>query len=129
MGGGPCDSSVSPSPFGLDFGTLDFGTSDLGLTKATAGIFHTWNREGWHDPAVGVQHVAGDVVVDAGDGGADQVITGDQEARDEQDGRGGPVMQLEERGVDLCLGAPVASLDQARHRHQQPHDRHRDTRA
>ena len=35
--GGPCDSSVSPSPFGLDFGTLDFGTldfgtSDLGLT-------------------------------------------------------------------------------------------------
>ena len=27
--GGPCDSSsVSPSPFGLDFGTLDFG---LGL--------------------------------------------------------------------------------------------------
>ena len=25
---GPCDFSVSPSPFGLDFGTLDFG---LGL--------------------------------------------------------------------------------------------------
>ena len=31
--GGPCDFSVSPSPFGLDFGTLDFGTSDSGLTK------------------------------------------------------------------------------------------------
>ena len=30
--GGPCDFSVSPSPFGLDFGALDFGTSDLGLT-------------------------------------------------------------------------------------------------
>ena len=30
--GGPCDFSVSPSPFGLDFGTLDFGTLDLGLT-------------------------------------------------------------------------------------------------
>ena len=30
--GGPCDLSVSPSPFGLDFGTLDFGTSDWGLT-------------------------------------------------------------------------------------------------
>ena len=30
--GGPCDFSVSPSPFGLDFGTLDFGTSGLGLT-------------------------------------------------------------------------------------------------
>ena len=29
-GGGPCDFSVSPSPFGLDFGTLDFGTSDAG---------------------------------------------------------------------------------------------------
>ena len=27
-----CDFSVSPSPFGLDFGTLDFGTSGLGLT-------------------------------------------------------------------------------------------------
>ena len=32
MGGGPCDFSVSPSPFDLDFGTLDFGTSDSGLT-------------------------------------------------------------------------------------------------
>ena len=28
VGGGPRDFSVSPSPFGLDFGTLDFG---LGL--------------------------------------------------------------------------------------------------
>ena len=28
----PCDFSVSPSPFGLDFGTLDFGTSDSGFT-------------------------------------------------------------------------------------------------
>ena len=27
-GGGPCDYCVSPSPLGLDFGTLDFG---LGL--------------------------------------------------------------------------------------------------
>ena len=34
-GGGPWDFSVSPSPFGLDFGTLDFGTSDLGLTIST----------------------------------------------------------------------------------------------
>ena len=33
--GDPWDFSVSPSPFGLDFGTLDFGTSGLGLT-----IFH-----------------------------------------------------------------------------------------
>ena len=44
LGSGPpplsqkCDSSVSPSPFGLDFGTLVFGTLvfgtwDLGLTK------------------------------------------------------------------------------------------------
>ena len=33
VGGGPCDFSVSPSPFGLDFGTLDFGTLDSGLTK------------------------------------------------------------------------------------------------
>ena len=30
--GDPCDFSVSPSPFGLDFGSLDFGTLDLGLT-------------------------------------------------------------------------------------------------
>ena len=30
-----CDFSVSPSPFGLDFGTLDFGLWDfrLGLDK------------------------------------------------------------------------------------------------
>ena len=31
-GGGPWDFIVSPSPFGLDFGTLDFWTSALGLT-------------------------------------------------------------------------------------------------
>ena len=38
-GGGPCDFSVSPSPFGLDFGTLDFGTSDTGLTtRALAAV-------------------------------------------------------------------------------------------
>ena len=36
--GGPCDFSVSPSPFGLDFGTLDYGTSDLGLTKSPASL-------------------------------------------------------------------------------------------
>ena len=29
---GQCDFSVSPGPFGLEFGTLDFGTLDLGLT-------------------------------------------------------------------------------------------------
>ena len=33
-GGGPCDFSVSPSPFGLDFGTLDFG---LGLDNISCG--------------------------------------------------------------------------------------------
>jgi len=32
--GSPCDFIVSPSTFGLDFGTLDFGTLDLGLTIA-----------------------------------------------------------------------------------------------
>ena len=30
--GGQCDYCVSPSPFGLDFGTWDFGTWDSGLT-------------------------------------------------------------------------------------------------
>ena len=38
MGCGPCDFGVSPSPFGLDFGTLDFGTSDLGLTIVEVAI-------------------------------------------------------------------------------------------
>ena len=33
--GGPCDFSVSPSPFGLDFGTLDFG---LGLDNISFEI-------------------------------------------------------------------------------------------
>ena len=28
-GGGPCDFSVSPSPFGLDFGTLDLGLTTI----------------------------------------------------------------------------------------------------
>ena len=37
-GGGPCDFSVSPSTFDLDFGTLDFGTSDSGLTICSLGL-------------------------------------------------------------------------------------------
>ena len=40
--GGTCDYCVSPSPIGLDFGTLDFGTSDLGLTNAPK--CKKWNR-------------------------------------------------------------------------------------
>ena len=39
MGGGPCDFSVSPSPFGLDFGTLDFGTLDFGTSDLGLTIF------------------------------------------------------------------------------------------
>ena len=34
--GGPCDFSVGPSPFGLDFATLDFG---LGLDNYTLPMF------------------------------------------------------------------------------------------
>ena len=31
-GGGPCDFSVSPGPFGLDFRTLGLWNLDLGLS-------------------------------------------------------------------------------------------------
>ena len=41
-GCGPWEFSVSPSPFGLDFGTLDFGTSDLGLT--TMCVYLSWTN-------------------------------------------------------------------------------------
>ena len=37
--GGPCDFSVSPSPFGLDFGTLDLDFG-LGLDKYFYSKFH-----------------------------------------------------------------------------------------
>ena len=32
--GRPCDFSVSPSPFGLDFGTLDFGLTTTTVSKS-----------------------------------------------------------------------------------------------
>ena len=35
----PCDFSVSPSPFDLDFGTLDSGTSDSALTMSALDNF------------------------------------------------------------------------------------------
>ena len=36
--GGPCDFSVSPSPFGLDFGTLDLDFG-LGLDNIKEQVF------------------------------------------------------------------------------------------
>ena len=39
--GGPCDYSVSPSPFGLDFGTLDSGLTislKVGELMGTLGM-------------------------------------------------------------------------------------------
>ena len=42
--GGPCDFSVSPSPFCLYFGTLDFGTSDLGLTILRLSLKNILNQ-------------------------------------------------------------------------------------
>ena len=42
--GGPCDFSVSPSPFDLDFGTLDFGTSYSGLTIVVRIVVHLKSR-------------------------------------------------------------------------------------
>ena len=46
-GVGPCDFSVSPIPFGLDFGTLDFGTGlDNSVLKGyyKEGIYENLNR-------------------------------------------------------------------------------------
>merc|ERR1712016_587125 len=48
-GGGPCDFSVSPSPFGLDFGTLDFGTSDSGLTILSRDMKILYNSVNYED--------------------------------------------------------------------------------
>ena len=53
VGGGPCDFSVSQSPFGLDFGTLDYGTSDLGLTilsrfsRQSSNFHHQFSLNIW----------------------------------------------------------------------------------
>ena len=52
--GGLWDSSVSPSPFGLDFGTLDFGTLDLGLTICYKEILPFDN---FRKPKMGRTHV------------------------------------------------------------------------
>ena len=90
-------------------------------------VWLTWYGEGGHDPAVGVQDVARHAVVDAGDLGADQIIGGDENAADETESGGGPVVELEEGGLNLRLGAPVASLDEPGHRHKQVHHRHGDS--
>ena len=36
--GGPCDFSVSPSPFGLDFGTLDLGLTIKKTSKVNPKV-------------------------------------------------------------------------------------------
>ena len=43
-GCGPCDFSVSPNPFGLDFGTLDLGLTIKALFDYFAGQSGTLNK-------------------------------------------------------------------------------------
>ena len=46
MGGGPCDLSVSPSPFGLDFGTLDLGFGlGLGSNLTLSTVAEVWSQK------------------------------------------------------------------------------------
>ncbi len=73
-------------------------------------VILTGHGECGHDPAVVVEHVSWDAGAHAVDGVADEVVGGDQEAADEQDGGRRAVVQLEERGVDVGLVAAVANL-------------------
>ena len=73
-------------------------------------VILTWNRECRHDPAVGVEDVARNIVIDAGDGGTDEIIAGDQETADEENAAGGSVVELEHGSVDLSLGTSGPSL-------------------
>jgi len=96
----------------------------VGVVLSLHTVLGRWDAESGHNPAVGVEDIAGDGVVDAGDGGADEIIGGDEEAADEEDGGGGAVVQLEERGVDVCFCLSMSDLYKASHRHQQSHYRH-----
>ena len=42
-GGGPCDYSVSPSPFKLDFGLWDFGLGLDNFQKLTVEMDKLWH--------------------------------------------------------------------------------------
>lgn len=86
--------------------------------------FRSRNAEGGHDPAVSIEDIARDGVIDAGDGGTDEIVGSDEEASDEEDGGGGAVVELEERGVDVGLSLTMSHLYKASHRHQQSHNRH-----
>ena len=45
-GGGPCDLSVSPSPFCLDFGTLDLGFGlGLGSNLTLSTVAEVWSQK------------------------------------------------------------------------------------
>jgi len=81
--------------------------------------------EGVCDPAIGVDHVSVDgTVADAADGVADQIVGGDDDTAEEQDGRGHSVVHAENGVVDHCLVDQVANLDESGHRRRQPNHCH-----
>ena len=43
--GGQCDFSVSPEPFGLEFGTLDFGLTTKEILQKKTGVMKGYNIE------------------------------------------------------------------------------------
>ena len=98
---------VGPLALALDVG-LDAG---VGVVDALLGARLGGHGEGGHDPAVGVEHIAGDVGRDAVDGVADEVVGRHEEAADEADGGRGAVVQLEDLGVDVSLAAAVTDLE------------------
>ena len=105
----------------------------------------TWDGERAHDPAVGVDDLSRGPAHHAVDGAAPKVVGGHQQAADEAQGRGRPknkqginkpysvdcqsdslpVVQLEERRVDVGLLAAVLDPEEPGHGHEQAHHRHR----
>lgn len=104
----------------------------LFIVIAQAGVHHAaagpvGQRERVRDPAVRVEHVSRHgAVVDARYGVPDEVVGGDEDAAEEQDGGGDAVVHAEHHVVDHRLVDEVADLHEARHRRHQTEHRHLD---
>ena len=71
----------------------------------------TWDWESWHNPAVSIENIAGNISTDAVNGLSNQIVGSHQNGGEKQNGCTGPVVELEKGRVNVRFVSLVTGLD------------------